>query len=102
MDTLNSEGPFTVFAPNDDKWARISESTPEVKRTVLRHIVEKKSLDSAIIPVGLTVLKTAGGEDITITKTDRVRISSSEGTATVIEADIQASNGVIHVVDAIF
>ena len=113
VETLNGEGPFTVFAPNDDAFAKIKEeeladllkpdnAKTKLKPILMRHVVGEKSLDSASIPVGLTVLKTAGGEDIMVANTDKVRILSSAGTATVIQADIKASNGVIHVVDTIF
>ena len=57
---------------------------------------------SGEIPKGKTILKTAGGEQITVTSEGGVRIKSSEGNATVIKVDIFASNGVIHIVDSVF
>jgi len=111
VDTLNGEGPFTVFAPNNDAFAKIPEDTladllkPEnvdqLKGILLRHVLPTSTL-SEDLPEGSTTVDTAGGETITVTNSDGVSIESSSGTATVIEADVLASNGVIHIVDTVF
>jgi uncharacterized surface protein with fasciclin (FAS1) repeats len=112
VDALNGEGPFTIFAPNNDAFAKIPEDTladllkPEnvdqLKETLFRHILPT-SIMSDDIPEGSTTVDTFGGETITVTKnSDGVSIESSAGTATVIEADVPASNGVIHIVDTVF
>jgi len=109
--TLNGTGPFTVFAPNNDAFAKLlvnrlnQENTKKLKKVLLRHVVTK-ALKSGAISMGTTTVKTAGGENITITKKitkkSGITIKSSKGTATVIKADILASNGVIHIVDTVF
>jgi len=109
--TLNGAGPFTVFAPNNDAFANLlvnrlnQENTKKLKKVLMRHVVPK-ALKSGAIPVGSTILDTAGGEKITITKKitkkNGITIKSFKGTATVIKADILASNGVIHIVDNVF
>ena len=69
---------------------------------LLRHVVTNTMLMSGMIQKGETNLKTAGGEQITVTNEGGVAIKSPEGNATVIKVDILASNGVIHIVDCVF
>ena len=111
VDMLNGPGPFTVFAPNNDAFANLlvnrlnQENTKKLRKMLLRHVVPK-ALKSGAIKIGTTILDTAGGEKITITKRltkkTGITIKSTKGTATVIKADILASNGVIHIVDTVF
>ena len=61
-----------------------------------------KSYTDKDIPVGATILETAGGEKITVAKTGEVKIASSAEVATVTKPDVMASNGVIHIVDTVF
>lgn len=111
VDDLTGVGPLTVFAPNNDAFAKIRETFDELmkpenidflKGTLLRHVVIGKNLVSGVIPKKETVLITAGGEQITVSKQAEVKIKSSVGTATVVKADTLASNGVIHIVDSVF
>ena len=111
VDTLNGEGPLTVFAPNNDAFAKIPEDTladllkPEnvdqLKEILLRHVLPTSTVADDL-PEGSTTVDTAGGQTITITNSDGVSIESYSGTATVIETDVLASNGVIHIVDTVF
>ena len=111
VDTLTGNEPYTVFAPNDDAFAKLPPDTLEgllkpenkdlLKIVLLRHVVPT-TMVSGEIPKGKTTLKTAGGEQITVTNEGGVAIESSEGNATVIKLDILASNGVIHIVDSVF
>ena len=111
VDTLNGDGPFTVFAPTNDAFAKIPADTLEnllkpknkkkLKKLVLRHVVPKE-LKSGEIQKGNTTLDTVSGEKIIITNINGITIESTEGTATVIKADLLASNGVIHIVDTVF
>ena len=112
VDTLSGEGPFTVFAPNNDAFAKIPadtlagllepENVDQLKAVLLRHVLPTTIL-AGDIPEGSTTVDTAGGETITVTNADgAVTIESSAGTATVIATDVIASNGVVHVVDIVF
>ena len=111
VDTLSGDGPFTVFAPNNDAFAKIPakalanllkpKNKDKLKDILLRHVVPK-ALKSGEIPKVETFVDTAGGEPIIVTSADGVTITSTKGTATVIKADILASNGIIHIVDTVF
>jgi len=107
VDTLNGEGPFTVFAPTDDAFAALPEGTvenlllPENKQALtdilLYHVVSGKVMAADV--VGLTSATTVLGKDITITVKDgNVYLND---TIQVIITDIEASNGVIHVIDGV-
>jgi transforming growth factor-beta-induced protein len=104
VDVLKSEGPFTVFAPTDEAFAALPEGTiesllanPEALRAILLyHVVPGKVMAAQV--VGLEEAATAQGAMIAIsTYGDTVRIND----ATVVAADIEASNGVIHVIDTV-
>ena len=116
IDTLSGDGPFTLFAPNNDAFAKIPaktlanllkpENKDELKELLLRHVVTKSicfcTAVSDAIPKGKTVLVTAGGEKITVTNKKEIKIKSSAGTATAIETDIYVTNGIVHIVDTVF
>jgi transforming growth factor-beta-induced protein len=107
VEALSGEGPFTVFAPTDDAFAALPEGTldslllPENKQQLidilLYHVVSGKVMaaDVVTLPSATTVL----GKDVTITVKDgKVFLND---TVEVIITDIEASNGVIHVIDAV-
>jgi uncharacterized surface protein with fasciclin (FAS1) repeats len=107
VETLSGEGPFTVFAPTDDAFAKLPAGTvedllkPENKQALtdilLYHVVSGKVMAADV--VGLTSAPTVLGKDITITVKDgKVYLND---TIQVIITDIEASNGVIHVIDAV-
>jgi uncharacterized surface protein with fasciclin (FAS1) repeats len=107
VETLSGEGPFTVFAPTDDAFAALPEGTldslllPESKQALtdilLYHVVSGKVMAADV--VGLSSAPTVLGKDITITVKDgNVYLND---TIQVIITDIEASNGVIHVIDAV-
>jgi len=107
VDTLKGEGPFTVFAPTNDAFAVLPAGTldslllPENKQALtdilLYHVVPGKVMAADV--VGLSSAPTALGKDITITiKDGKVFLND---TTQVIITDIEASNGVIHVIDAV-
>ena len=108
VDTLNGNGPFTVFAPNNEAFDKIQadEEDPKdiqkLKDTLERHLVQGRTIILEGIKEENTTVRTFGGARITITKADKVTITSDVGAATVIKKDVMASNGVIHVVDAVF
>ncbi len=104
--TLSGEGPFTVFAPTDDAFAKLPEGTleslllPENKQQLtdilLYHVVPGKVMAADV--VNLSEAETALGEKVAIKVEDgKVFINEAE----VIITDIEASNGVIHVIDTV-
>jgi uncharacterized surface protein with fasciclin (FAS1) repeats len=106
VDTLKGPGPFTVFAPTDEAFAKLPPGTvesllkPENKEKLVAiltyHVVAGKAM-AADVKDG-AALKTVNGKDLTASVKDgKVMV----GGATVIKADIVASNGVIHVIDAV-
>ena len=111
VNMLTEPGPFTVFAPNDDAFAKIPadvlqdllkpENIDKLKKVLKRHVLTP-SLMSQAIQKGETKLLTVGAEQITITNGEAVTIESAVGNATVIKFDLVASNGVIHIVDSVF
>ncbi|TVP44361.1 MAG: fasciclin domain-containing protein [Gemmatimonadales bacterium] len=104
VDVLKSDGPFTVFAPTDDAFAKLPEGTVEsllanpdaLRAILLYHVVPGKVMAAQV--VGMSEAETAQGSTISIsTYGESVRIND----ATVVTADIEASNGVIHVIDTV-
>ena len=105
LDTVLSEdGPFTVFAPTDDAFAKLPEGTveslletiPELRNILLYHVVSGNVLAADV--VSLESAETLQGQNISISVTgDVVKINDSQ----VIITDIQASNGTIHVIDTV-
>ena len=104
VETLQGDGPFTVFAPTDDAFAALPEGTveallediPALTDILLYHVVagDVRAADVVTLESAVTVQ----GEAVSITvEGDNVRINDS----LVIIADIVASNGVIHVIDAV-
>ena len=105
-ETLKSPGPFTVFAPTDDAFAKLPKGTvetllkPENKEQLARilkhHVVPGKVMSKDIAGKRLAA-DTAAGTKLAIDARRGVRV----GGAHVTTADVEASNGVIHVVDRV-
>lgn len=106
VDTLKGDGPFTVFAPTDAAFAALPEGTvesllkPENKDQLIAiltyHVVPGKVMSGDIAGKTAKVATVQGGK-LTIDATDGVKVDS----ATVTAADIETSNGVIHVIDTV-
>ncbi len=106
VDTLKGEGPFTVFAPSDDAFAALPAGTvesllePENKDKLTAiltyHVIPGKVMSSDIAGKALSV-DTVNGQAIEVDATNGVMINN----ATVTAADIETSNGVIHVIDTV-
>lgn len=105
VDTLNSEGPFTVFAPTNAAFAKLPAGTvddllkPENKEklvAVLTYHVVAGEVKAADV-VKLSKADTVNGKAIMIDTASGVKINNANVTAT----DIDASNGVIHVLDTV-
>ncbi|WP_432816147.1 fasciclin domain-containing protein [Vibrio intestinalis] len=106
VETLKGQGPFTVFAPTDEAFAKLPEGTvemllkPENKDKLVAvlsyHVVPGKAMAADVVTIdnATTVL----GQDVMVKLVDdKVMIND----ATVIAADVKASNGVIHVIDTV-
>jgi len=110
VDTLAGEGPFTVFAPTNDAFAKIPSDTlnglladkDALTAVLLRHVVPGAALKAREVPKGTTTLATAGGEEIDVTRGRYITVKSSAGEAGVIAFDVLATNGVVHLVNSVF
>jgi uncharacterized surface protein with fasciclin (FAS1) repeats len=105
VSTLQGEGPFTVFAPTDDAFAALPEGLvdalllPEnvevLQQILLYHVIAGAEVTSADVAAG--EVEMASGDTATITVDGGVKIDD----ANVVTVDVDASNGVIHVIDAV-
>ncbi len=104
--TLKGDGPFTVFAPTDEAFAALPEGTvenllkPENKEQLISvltyHVVAGKIMSSDI--AGTTAMvESVQGSELDVNATNGVTVDG----ATVITADIETDNGVIHVIDRV-
>ncbi|MCC5639397.1 fasciclin domain-containing protein [Nostoc sp. CHAB 5844] len=103
VETLKSPGPFTVFAPNDQAFAKLPPGTiqtlvqniPQLTRILKYHVVSGK----------LTKADLAKLDTVTSVEGSTIKIDCSDGfeikNATVLAADINADNGIIHVIDTV-
>lgn len=104
VDTLKGPGPFTVFAPTDEAFAKLPagaldallKDKEQLKKVLLYHVVPG-SVKAADV-VKLTSASTAAAVAVKIAVTEgKVFVNASQ----VVQTDIEASNGVIHVIDAV-
>lgn len=105
IEALKSDGPFTVFAPTDEAFAKLPEGTvetllkPENKEKLVEilkyHVVSGKVTSKQVVK--LHEATTLNGKDVKVSAGKGVKINS----ANVVKADIMASNGVIHVIDEV-
>ena len=105
VDTLKGDGPFTVFAPTDEAFATLPEGTvedllkPENKDQLVAiltyHVVPGKVMSGDLSDD--MAATTVQGTDVIIDLDDGVKVEE----ATVVSADIETSNGVIHVIDKV-
>ncbi|MFO0422534.1 MAG: fasciclin domain-containing protein [Planctomycetia bacterium] len=107
--TLKGNGPFTVFAPTDEAFAKLPAGTLE---SLLKPDNKDKLMDILlllVVPgavyaadvVKLKDAKTAGGKTVSISTADGVKVGTATGMSKVLKTDIKAKNGVIHVIDAV-
>ena len=102
-ETLTEGGPFTVFAPTDEAFAKLPEGTVEkllanpeqLKKVLLYHVVSGSVASTEVVKMESAM--TLEGTKVTIDTKDGVKIND----ATVIKADIEASNGMVHVIDTV-
>ena len=117
-ETLSGEGPYTVFAPTNDAFAKIPEATltelttndTETLGTILTYHVVEGNVDAATLTQaiadagegGYTITTVNGGTlTATVVDGDVVLTDAAGGTSTVTATDVAASNGVIHVIDTV-
>ncbi len=104
--TLKGAGPFTVFAPTDEAFAKLPKGTvealladiPKLTGILTYHVVAGKVLAADVVKLDGKSAKTVNGAEVKISTTGGVKLN---GTATVTQTDIECSNGVIHVLDAV-
>jgi len=118
VDVLNSDGPFTVFAPTNDAFGKLPEGTiatllkaenKELLTAILTyHVVAGKFVAKDVIDAikknkGKFVIKTVQGNTLTASlKGGKVILTDAKGTiSTIVITDVAASNGVIHAIDMV-
>mgnify|MGYP003572725874 FL=1 len=105
-ETLKGEGPFTVFAPTDDAFAKLPAGTlddllkPENKEKLAAiltyHVVSGKVMAKDVMT--MKEAKTVNGQNVMVSmQADTVMIDNAK----VVQADVECSNGVIHVIDSV-
>ena len=102
VETLKGKGPFTVFAPTDEAFAKIPKADldallkdkAKLTAVLTYHVVAGKVM-AADVKAGK--VKTVQGSDLTVTTTGGVQVNG----ANVVKTDIVADNGVIHVIDTV-
>ncbi len=102
VDTLKGPGPFTVFAPTDEAFAKVPKAQLDallkdkaaLTKVLTYHVVPGKVM-AADVKAGK--VKTVEGSELTVSTTGGVKVDK----ANVVKTDIAASNGVIHVIDAV-
>ncbi|MGE5199572.1 MAG: fasciclin domain-containing protein [Rhodospirillaceae bacterium] len=103
VETLKGSGPFTVFAPTDEAFAKLPPGTldallkdkAKLTAVLTYHVVPGKVMAADVVK--LQSAKTVQGQSITIDTSAGVKVDG----ANVIKTDIETSNGVIHVIDAV-
>ena len=102
-ETLSNEGPFTVFAPNDDAFAKLPEGTVEgllkdkekLTAILTYHVVSGKYKASDVMD--MKSAKTLQGGELKIDTSDGVKVNDAK----VIQPDIMCTNGVCHMIDSV-
>lgn len=107
VDALTGDGPFTVFAPTDEAFAKLPAGTVEsllkpenkekLKSILLYHVVPGSVTAKQVMQLNGRTVKTLEGSSIKVTTVHGVTIDNARVTKT----DIHASNGVIHVIDTV-
>lgn len=105
--TLKGKGPFTVFAPTDEAFAKLPAGTVEnllkpenkekLKAILLYHVVSGKVPASKVAGLNGKEVKTVQGGTLKVDTSNGVKVNSS----TVVKTDIKAKNGIIHVIDTV-
>jgi len=108
VDTLKGKGPFTVFAPNDEAFAKLPKGTvegllkdvPKLKAVLTYHVVAGKVMAADVVK--LKTAKTVQGQEVKIDAAKwHLHMNPKINDANVVKADVVADNGVIHVIDKV-
>lgn len=104
-DTLAKDGPFTVLAPTDDAFAKLPKGTLEsllepenraqLAAILKAHVISGRAFSDQV--AGLATVRTIAGDELKVDTHEGIRI----GGARVVTPDLQASNGVVHVIDTV-
>lgn len=103
VETLKGPGPFTIFAPNDDAFAKLPlgtiqtlvQNVPQLTRILTFHVVSGKLMQADLAKLG--TVTSLEGSSIKIDCSDSFEVKNT----TVVAPDIEADNGVIHVIDTV-
>ena len=106
VDTLKGTGPFTVFAPTDDAFAKLPAGTlesllkdvPKLKGILTYHVVSGKVMAADVLKMYGQTAATVNGATLKVSTTGGVKLN---GEINVVKTDIECTNGVIHVIDAV-
>jgi uncharacterized surface protein with fasciclin (FAS1) repeats len=106
VDTLKGAGPFTVFAPSDDAFAKLPAGTvesllkdiPKLTAILTYHVVAGKVMATDVMTMDGKTAATVNGALLKISTTNGVKLN---GEVNVVATDIACTNGVIHVIDAV-
>ena len=106
IDTLKSAGPFTVFAPSDDAFAKLPAGTveallndiPKLTAILTYHVVAGKVMAADVMTMDGKSAATVNGANVSISTQNGVKLN---GASNVVATDIECTNGVIHVIDAV-
>lgn len=104
-ETLQGEGPFTVFAPTNDAFAAIQDTVDDLLKPENKEQL-KSVLTYHVVPGELKAADLSDGQELTTVNGEKLTVSISGdtvkvGEATVAAADVDASNGVVHVIDKV-
>ena len=103
VDTLSGRGPFTVFAPNDEAFAKLPKSSvdallkdiPKLKQLLAYHVVPGKVTASEVMRHPSA--ETLEGQNLSLISNNGIKVNEAK----VIRADIKCDNGVIHMIDTV-
>jgi uncharacterized surface protein with fasciclin (FAS1) repeats len=106
IDTLKGAGPFTVFAPTDDAFAKLPAGTvdgllkdiPKLTAILKYHVLAGKVAAADVMKLDGKTATTLNGADLKVSTTGGVKLN---GKVNVTKTDVAASNGLIHVIDAV-
>ena len=106
VDPLKGAGPFTVFAPTDEAFAKLPAGTvesllkdiPKLAEILTYHVVAGKVMAADVVTMDGQSAKTVNGATLAISTKAGVKLN---GNSTVVATDIACTNGVIHVIDSV-